>query len=129
MFKKSNGLRTTSLCHDTGTGIFCDILRRFRRCQHSTVFLSGFVSNSHQCFFCLHQELISSLQNFVLGLTQRLHNVEVERRDLRLEVTALKKEKDELRKAVEKRQLESQDVYRDIEGMREKVRWWKARND
>lgn len=65
----------------------------------------------------------------MLGLTQRLHNVEVERRDLRLEVTALKKEKDELRKAVEKRQLESQDVYRDIEGMREKVRWWKARND
>ena len=65
----------------------------------------------------------------MLGLTQRLHNVEVERRDLRLEVTALKKEKDELRKAVEKRQLESQDVYRDIEGMREKGRWWKARND
>ena len=65
----------------------------------------------------------------MLGLTQRLHNVEVERRDLRLEVTALKKEKDELRKAVEKRQLESQDVYRDIEGMREKVRWWKARNE
>lgn len=65
----------------------------------------------------------------MLGLTQRLHNVEVERRDLRLEVTALKKEKDELRKVVEKRQLESQDVYRDIEGMREKVRWWKARND
>ena len=58
----------------------------------------------------------------MLGLSQRLHKVEVERRDLSLEFNRMRKENDELKRATEKRQLDSQQVYKDIEDMREKVR-------
>lgn len=77
---------------------------------------------SQSFIFACVQELINNLQDFVLGLSQRLHKVEVERRDLSLEFNRMRKENDELKRATEKRQLDSQQVYKDIEDMREKVR-------
>ncbi|XP_028411387.1 coiled-coil domain-containing protein 171-like [Dendronephthya gigantea] len=67
------------------------------------------------------EELVKTLQAFVLGLTQRLHKVEVERRDLRTKVNDVETENDGLRKSVEKRQLEEKRAHQDIEDMREKL--------
>ena len=56
-----------------------------------------------------------------MSLTQRLHKVEVERRDLRVKVNDVEKENDGLKKSVEKRQTEEERVHKDMEDMRQKV--------
>ena len=65
--------------------------------------------------------MLKTLQNFILGLTQRLHNAEVERRDLMMKVNDVEMENDVLRKSVEKRQHEEEKTQNDIEEMRQKV--------
>ena len=41
---------------------------------------------------CLFQELLGALQNHILDFTQRLHTVEIERRNLMCEIDKLKDE-------------------------------------
>lgn len=72
-------------------------------------------------FRILHQELIKTLQKFILDLTQRLHKVEVERRDLRIKVNDVEMENVSLRKSVEKRQAEEEKLHKDMENMHQKV--------
>ena len=64
---------------------------------------------------------MKTLQSFILGLTQRLHDVEVERRDLKMKVNDIETENDGLRKSIEKRQFEEVRVHEDMEEMRQKV--------
>ena len=46
--------------------------------------------------YVLFQVIISSLQQYILQFTQRLHDAEVERRDLRVEVSALRQSQEGL---------------------------------
>ena len=69
----------------------------------------------------IDQELVRMLQNFVLAFTQRLHKVEVERRDLKVRMNDIEMENDGLKKSVEKRQIEEARAHKDMEDIRQKV--------
>ena len=66
--------------------------------------------------------MVKTLQGFVLSLTQRLHKLEVERRELRMKTSDIKSENEALRTSVEKRQHENEKALGDVEDLRHKVR-------
>ncbi|XP_046839327.1 coiled-coil domain-containing protein 171-like isoform X2 [Xenia sp. Carnegie-2017] len=67
------------------------------------------------------EEVVKTLQGFVLSLTQRLHKLEVERRDLRMKTSDIKSENEALRTSVEKRQHENEKALGDVEDLRHKL--------
>ena len=56
------------------------------------------------------QVIVSSLQQYILQFTQRLHDAEVERRDLRIEVSALRQSQEGLSTKAGKAELMEQEL-------------------
>ena len=82
--------------------------------------VSWYVMMCHFFLSCL-QQTVSALQSHILGFTQRLHSVEVDRRSLRLELSKSKQETSELKNARSSTESQHRKAKEEARGLEERL--------